>query len=622
MKSNAKRKVVMPGFEGMSIEEILSHITSTGIIGTCLVDWIPVTDTVAGSNIITLRKSSFKDSLTESRIIRKGDDNIFGVDLEDLAGNHRVAFGFRTNWYGISGNWLIYAQSGFRTGIGTFQDRDLRIGIFDSSGNPVNAIQHGPLGTKIFASNTAANKILKINGSDYLVATSITDDGTTVYTALPLKGGRIIAGTDLDGNYKLVADGISLLAGNVNLMEVLNRKIEFGAGLASIHLEDTGNSRSLLFGKAETHRFTDNNGTEKFRITLAGAYHAGSKLATETYVDGKVVNLLSRQPAYDPTITEQYPTAADCHNPAGGIKAGFAFFVSAHGFIYSESTIELFPGDCFVAKVDNPGQADADWDILDANINYVPEDTANKRSDLSSPDNNTYPTTQAVQTGLDGKMGLQIAVKIVHDQNYTLELEDANILIEANNTTDDEQNIIVPLNEDVELPIGTVIDIVRQGTASLNIVPYSGDVTINTQNNLRLSGRFAHGQLVKVAEQEWYFFQTPISSELTLCLTQAATDPPTIGTPFCNTTSSNFTNSDFSRIDTGEYQLNKGNGIFANFRTQSGVIDAKNDYYWRATKVNDDNIKIETYSKAVVSGVLTTFNEDELLFETPIKLII
>lgn len=129
-----------------------------------------------------------------------------------------------------------------------------------------------------------ANILSKFTDANSIGDSSITDSGTLVSTAIPIKGSRLIAGTDMDANYQLNVDGISLLNGNVNLNETVNRRIEFGSGLAAIQIEATGNGRIVGFRRSQTWRFTDNNDVEMALIDSTGIYHAGDKIATEDWV--------------------------------------------------------------------------------------------------------------------------------------------------------------------------------------------------------------------------------------------------------------------------------------------------------------------------------------------------
>lgn len=145
-----------------------------------------------------------------------------------------------------------------------------------------------------------------------------SQDANYSISSKPNKSPRVVAGADLDGNYKLVVDGISLFAGNINLQDLINRKIEWGLGGASIEQIDVGNNRTILFGKSTVHKFTDNNGTDKFETVIGGAYQEGEKLATENWADAR----FQTKP-----ISLTY-TDAEALASIGGIVNGQAYLIT------------------------------------------------------------------------------------------------------------------------------------------------------------------------------------------------------------------------------------------------------------------------------------------------------
>ena len=62
-------------------------------------------------------------------------------------------------------------------------------------------------------------------------------------------------------------------------------------------------------------------------------------------------------------------------------------------------------GDSIIASVDTPGQTAGNWNILNSNIAYVPEDVANKSTDgtLSANSDTLYATQKATKTYADTK---------------------------------------------------------------------------------------------------------------------------------------------------------------------------------------------------------------------------
>jgi hypothetical protein len=60
-------------------------------------------------------------------------------------------------------------------------------------------------------------------------------------------------------------------------------------------------------------------------------------------------------------------------------------------------------GDVIIAKINTPAQTAANWNTLNTNISYVPEDQANKENTTLDTSTTKYPTNALVKTGLDGK---------------------------------------------------------------------------------------------------------------------------------------------------------------------------------------------------------------------------
>lgn len=123
---------------------------------------------------------------------------------------------------------------------------------------------------------------------------------------------------------------------------------------------------------------------------------------TKQYADGLVAGLLDYRGAFTPAVASGatgYPTTGGSGS-AGAILKGDVYFASAAGFILTEA---IQAGDSVVAKIDSPGQTAANWDKLNVNISYVPEDAANKVTAFSSPTNAQYPSALLVSDQLAGK---------------------------------------------------------------------------------------------------------------------------------------------------------------------------------------------------------------------------
>lgn len=155
--------------------------------------------------------------------------------------------------------------------------------------------------------------------------------------------------------------------------------------------------------------------------------------SVKTYVDSAVAGLLDYRGAYDAS-GNSYP-ATGGSGTAGAILKGDMYIVSVGGVLNSK-TIHI--GDYIIALVDAPGQTNGNWDTLDTNLGYTPENLANKVTSISGASTDTqygsakllydqlvlkeavankenvtidtsttkYPTINLLKTGLDAKLGL------------------------------------------------------------------------------------------------------------------------------------------------------------------------------------------------------------------------
>jgi len=119
--------------------------------------------------------------------------------------------------------------------------------------------------------------------------------------------------------------------------------------------------------------------------------------AVKTYADGLVVGALNYRGAYDAS-GGTYPTTGGTGS-GGAVMKGNMWIISVAGTLGGES---IQVGDSIIANIDTPGQTASNWNHLNANVSYVPENIANKKTSLTDSDVD-YPTCKAVNTGLSGK---------------------------------------------------------------------------------------------------------------------------------------------------------------------------------------------------------------------------
>ena len=127
-----------------------------------------------------------------------------------------------------------------------------------------------------------------------------------------------------------------------------------------------------------------------------------SQNAVKTYVDTLATGLLTDNGNYDPTITSEYPTSGNTLS-GGAVQKGDIWYISADGTINGNSVLT---GYSVRALVDNAGATtDGDWSISNVGLGYVPENVANKSTDVSLGTSDIYyPSQNAVKTYVDNQV--------------------------------------------------------------------------------------------------------------------------------------------------------------------------------------------------------------------------
>ena len=113
-----------------------------------------------------------------------------------------------------------------------------------------------------------------------------------------------------------------------------------------------------------------------------------SQLAVKTYTDGLVVGLLNDRGNWPGGAVSPgaYPST-NGSGPAGAIMKGDIWFINVAGYL---GTTAVSIGASVRALVNSPASS-TDWDILDAGLGFIPEDSANKV--LSGASVNADPTS-------------------------------------------------------------------------------------------------------------------------------------------------------------------------------------------------------------------------------------
>lgn len=119
--------------------------------------------------------------------------------------------------------------------------------------------------------------------------------------------------------------------------------------------------------------------------------------AVKSLVDASLVGLFDDRGQYNAS-SNLFPSTGGS-GTAGAILKGDIWLISGAGTL---GGVAVAIGDQVRALVDTPGQTGSNWAISEANIGYVPENTANKSTNTSLGSSNTlFPTQNAVKVYAD-----------------------------------------------------------------------------------------------------------------------------------------------------------------------------------------------------------------------------
>ncbi len=235
-----------------------------------------------------------------------------------------------------------------------------------------------------------ADEILKRDSNRITVLGGITDDSNQEIRMLrvdPVTGAlKIVDSGATSGD---VFGPSSAVDGNIVTFDGITGKLikDSGAKLSDYQLA-LGFTPENVANKS-TDVSTDGSSDTKYP----------SVKAVKTYADGLVAGLLDYRGAYDAS-GNTYPTTGGS-GTAGAVMKGDMWIISVAGTLGGDA-VQI--GDSIIANTDTPGQTAGNWNILNSNISYVPEDVANKVTSLSGASTDTqYPSAKLVYDQLAGK---------------------------------------------------------------------------------------------------------------------------------------------------------------------------------------------------------------------------
>lgn len=167
-----------------------------------------------------------------------------------------------------------------------------------------------------------------------------------------------------------------------------------------------------------------------------------------------------------------------------------------------------------MTRLPTPGGDDGKWgDILndflsvehngDGSLKSVarPADLAAKyslpgggipKSDLSN----------GVQISLDKADTPAIAIAQQTGSSYTLALSDAGGIIRMSSSS--SQTLVIPNDSQINFPVGTMIEILRAGTATVTVSATSPVTVRTTAGGMTVTPQWGRVSLLKLAANEWH----------------------------------------------------------------------------------------------------------------------
>lgn len=138
--------------------------------------------------------------------------------------------------------------------------------------------------------------------------------------------------------------------------------------------------------------------------TAQAAADANVLAQAQSYANSLVVGVFDLRGQYNAS-TGSYPTAGGT-GASGSVLKGNLWVISVAGTLGGTA---LKVGDFIYAMTDNPAQTATNWGTTQLEQGYTSENIANKVTNLASPNNTNYPTTQAVQNAISAIPTVSVA---------------------------------------------------------------------------------------------------------------------------------------------------------------------------------------------------------------------
>jgi hypothetical protein len=357
----------------------------------------------------------------------------------------------------------------------------------------------------------ASGKVFKVNGTEILSPTEYTGNAATatklataraielagdvsgsasfdgsgsVSISATIQPDSVALGTDTTGNY------VQSVTGSGDGISVAGT----GEG-ASVTVSNTG--VTSLAGTTDQVTVSASAGAVTLSlpatidVDTSGNAATATKLATARAIElaGDVSGSASFDGSASASITTSLADTSVSANSYGSASAVSTFTVDSKGRLTAASNTAI--------------------EIAQSAVSNLTTDLSGKAA-LESP---TFTGTPAAPTASARTNTTQIATTaFVYEEvnkasidtkteSYTLAVADAGKVIEMNVAS--ANDLTIPLNDSVAIPVGSTIDIIQYGEGQTTIVATSGVTIRSKEGNLKLTGQYSGATLYKRGTDEW-----------------------------------------------------------------------------------------------------------------------
>lgn len=333
-------------------------------------------------------------------------------------------------WDGVS--WEVWSTSGVSWGgiAGTLSDQtdlqaalDAKMGwgayvLVSRDSLITNQINLGNLTSGILKQSVSAGiatiSILTDNSGNWNTAYSHSQDTTTnPHSVTKTQIGLGNADDTSDVNKPVSTAQQTALDLKQNTSEKDATDGYAGLTLFKINFKNIANTFTSFFTnsntEARTYNFQNRDGTiaDDTDLALKAPINSptftgtvtvptpsnGTDAVTKSYADALVAGLLDYRGWYDASIN-LFPSTGWSWI-AGAVLKGDMWIISVSGTL-GGTAVQIW--DSVISNIDTPGQTSANWNILDSNISYTPEDIANKATTMTgnTASNTIYLSAKAI----------------------------------------------------------------------------------------------------------------------------------------------------------------------------------------------------------------------------------